>query len=608
MQTRLSVALLLLVFCLSGCASSAWRAARASDTPSDYHRFLRQHGDSEYAAEARERLAMARVRSQPTREAFDAFLEAYPDSPLVAELRPYVEEQFFVQARARGTAAAYREFLLGFPNGTFASRARGNAEYLEQGGFGGRLSALSDFAERYPASDYAAEAQRSVAASELRRTTAFRRVGLLMDIPSGTPGADRLARVFAERAASAYQKAGLELVALSSLEDPRLSTVSAYLGISHREQQVKTKVAQGGNVSQSGILARTSVTLAHLNDDEPIWSDTFEFRVPASEQRPGVSIVFGAGSANYWSEFFVPVASWNTRHALREGQSFQKPAVAVAMAGSRAVVLFGDGDLEVLDVADPANPALIAEYRRARDLARFEGLTLAAGRVVTYGPDGIEIVRFGPQGLERAAVYGRDAVGSIVGVEAFGDELVAAGNRGLLWIGPSEQGLRRLVSQEIRGLSRLGERLLFTDGVSLHISTLPLLEARRTEGELRMGRGFGPSRVHAAGVSAVVMGDRGTAWVDVSAPSTPRLRSRVDAAEVGEVRDAVVVGGRLFLLGPRGLQVSDPSGERVVDSADVEAIQRLQAAGRHLVMVGDNSLQVVDTTPFFAADGAAAPR
>ena len=59
MRTRLSVALLLLVACLPGCASTAWRAARAADSPSDYHRFLRKHGDSRYAAEARQRLGLA---------------------------------------------------------------------------------------------------------------------------------------------------------------------------------------------------------------------------------------------------------------------------------------------------------------------------------------------------------------------------------------------------------------------------------------------------------------------------------------------------------------------------------------------------------------------
>jgi hypothetical protein len=512
-----------------------------------------------------------------------------------------------VQARRRGTAAAYREFLQDFPEGASASRARGNAEYLEQNGFNGRLNALKDFASRYPASDYAAEAQRSVAASELRRATAFRRVGLMVDIPSATPGADRLARVFVDRAVRAYEKAGLELIAMSSPKDPRLGSVSAYLGISHREQQVRTKV-EGGNVVQSGILARTNVTLAYPNDEKPIWSDTFEFRAAVSEQRPGISILFGAGGTAYWSEFFAPVASWNTRHAVREARSFRKPAVAVAMAGSRAVVLFGDGDLEMLDLGDPANPALIAEYRRPRDLARFEGLALARGRVVMFGPEGIEIVRLGSEGLEREMVYGRDAVGSIVGVEAFGDEHVAAGSRGLLWIGPSEQKIRRLVAQEILGLARFGERLLFTDGISLHVSTLELLKAGRAEGELRMGRGFRPSRVHTAGTSAVVLGDRSTAWVDLSIPSKPRVRSRVDAAEVGEVRDAVVVGGRLFLLGARGLQVSDPTGERVVDSADVEARQRMGAAGRHLVIIGENSLQVVDTTPFLVTSGAASVR
>jgi hypothetical protein len=150
--------------------------------------------------------------------------------------------------------------------------------------------------------------------------------------------------------------------------------------------------------------------------------------------------------------------------------------------------------------------------------------------------------------------------------------------------------------------------VLFTNGFSLYVGTLPLLEAGRVEGELRMGRGFGPSRVRAAGSSVVVLGERGTAWVDISRPSQPRIRSRIGSTEVGEVHDAVVVGGRLFLLGARGLQVSDPSGEHIVNSADVQPLERLGAAGRHLVMVGDKSLQVVDATPFLSVSAAAAPR
>jgi hypothetical protein len=607
MPNRLAVALLALALCLTACAERAWRTARSADSAADYSRFLREHGDSAHTQEARERLAMARVRSKPSLESYGAFREEFPESELLAELRPYVEEHFFMAARIRGTAAAYRELLEEFPDGAFAARARGNAEYLEQGGFGGRLDALSDFAARHPESDYAAEAQRTVAAAEVRRSSAFRRVGFVLDIPAGTPGADRLARVFSERAATAYSAAQLELVPLASASDPRLADAAAVLTISHREEQVKTKV-QGGNITQPGVLARTTVTLEHPGDAEPIWSDAFEFRAAVSEQRTGVSILFGPGSSSFWAEFFVPIASLNTRAAVREARNFQKPAVAVELIGSRAIVLFGDGDVQMLDLGDPASPTLVAEYRRRRDLATFDGVAFGQGRVITYGPDGVEMLRLGTSGLERERAYGREAVGSIVGVESLGNELILAGNRGLLSIGPKDAEVRPLLEHEILGLARSGDRLLFTDGVSLYIGTIDLLKTGRVEGELRMGRGFRPSRVRAVGGSAVVLGERGTAWVDFSVPSRPRLRSRVGETEVGEVRDAIVVGGRLFLLGARGLQVSDPSGERIVDSADVHPRQRLGASGRHLVAVGDKSLQVVDVTPFVSAAGAASPR
>ena len=74
-----------------------------------------------------------------------------------------------------------------------------------------------------------------------------------------------------------------------------------------------------------------------------------------------------------------------------------------------------------------------------------------------------------------------------------------------------------------------------------------------------------------------------------------------------KVRDAAQVGGRLFLLGERGLQLTDAQGAHVVDSACVAARLHLAPAGRHLVMVGEKTLQVVDATPFVAGAAAAAP-
>ena len=76
--------------------------------------------------------------------------------------------------------------------------------------------------------------------------------------------------------------------------------------------------------------------------------------------------------------------------------------------------------------------------------------------------------------------------------------------------------------------------------------------------------------------------------------------SRIEHAEVGSVSDAAVVDGRLYLLGGRGLLVSDASGERIVDSVDVEAREHIGVSGRHVFLIGDGQVQVVDTTAFRA--------
>jgi hypothetical protein len=601
-RIRLVMALAL-VLVLAACAGRSWDQARSEDSVAAYHRFLRDHSDSKYAAEARMRLAAARIRHKPSRKAFEHFRERFPDSTMLDELRPYVEEYFFTAARMRGTEEGYRAFLADFPDGAFAARAAGNAEYLAQKGFGGRLDALADFAARHPESDYAAEAGRTVATAAFRGQSSFRTVALVLDVDPETPGADRLERVFTQRAIEAYRAAGLSLVPVSGADDPRAARAGARLTIAHEEREVRTQLSSG-TVAQPGILARTTVRLSQAGDT--IWQDQFEHRASLAEQKTGVSVLFGVGTADYWKSFFVPVATWNTRRAARAPRGFPKAPADVQTMGSRAVVLFGDGDFQVFDIGDPASPALLAEYRRKRDLSKFSGVAFANQQIVAFGQDGIEVVRIAGGPVKRTAVFGREVVGSIAAVETAGGVLLAASNRGLLRYG-ADHTFHTLVPQEILDMATLGDRVLFTDGKSLYVSTVKLLEAGRVEGELRIGRGFRPQRVRVAGTSAVVLGERGVLWIDVSRPSRPRVVSRISTSEAGEVEDAAVLGGRLFLLGARGLQISDRSGERIVDSIDVEARDRLGLAGRHLVMIGDDDLQVVDATPFFASSAAAAP-
>ena len=611
MDGRFAAVALALAVSAFGCAGTAWRHARGEDSIAGYHAFLEDYPDSRFSEQARARLDLARLKKRPTRAGADAFRAKYNDPELLAELDPFVEELLFRHARAIGNPDAYREFLERYPSGALSSRAAGNLDYLEHDGFSGDLAALAKFADEHPTSDYSAEARRSVSDLRLRSATAFDRVGVVVDVNGSTPGADRLRRVFRDRAAAAYAAAGIAAEAFDDAERARESSVGALLTIRHEERETSA-VLDKGTMTEAAIVARTEVDLERIGGARATWSDAFEYRAPISARRDDASILFTPGSlATYWAdpdgEFFIPVASWSTEAAARHALSFSKSVSAVDVAGTRAVVLFGDGDFQVYDFGDPERLDVVADYRRDRDLAKFEGVRIDGPRVAIFGADGIEFVALDGEQARREKAWGREKVGSVNDAEVVDGEWLIATNRGLLRLGRDADTAQTLVARPILGMARAGDRIVFTDGVSVYLASLASLQKGIVEGELRLGRGFAPHRIRARGRTAVVLGARDAVWVDVGS-GTPRQISRINGKETGKILDASTIGDRLFLIGPRGLQVADPRGERIVDSVDVEARKRVEAAGRHLVIVGEKSLQVVDATPFVeslpAAEGA----
>jgi hypothetical protein len=591
------------------CASTKndWQDALRQDTPGAYHRFLRSHPDSPKTGEARERLDFAQLRKKPTAAGYAELREKYPQSPLLAEIRPVVEERIFELARARGTVGGYREFLAEFPDGLSAARAAGNAEYLEKGGFGGRPADLAAFAARHPASDFAAEARRSAASVEIRRQSAFRRVGLVVDIAPGTPGADRLKRAFVDRAKRHYARTALEIVPLAGPEDPRGARLEARLTIRHHEGPVSSEIGVD-QAEVGGLLAVTNVTLAKQGDPRPIWSEEFTHKVRFSERQDDKSILFGVTRDRYWDAFYLPIATWSTQVAVREPLRFERPGVAVEVIDHRAFVLFEDGSFQIVDLSDPAVPQAIAQYRRPGDFTKWSGLRFIDGRVVIFGPDGLEIVGIDSGTPQRLRTIGRTEVGSIVAVEKVAAGLLTAGNRGLMLVKGGVAEAQLLVERDVRAAAMRGDRVLFTDGDSLFVSSIPWLLQAKAEGALRLGRGFAASRIRVGGNTAVVLGERGVLLVDVSDPRAPKVRSRFSTEAVGTTYDALAIRERVFLLGDRGLQVADASGRLAGDLADVSARANFGAAGRHLVLIGEAGLQVVDATPFVAPQSLASPR
>jgi hypothetical protein len=592
---------LFLVPAIAACLGGEWARVQAEDSPAAYRRFLREHPGSSHAAAARERLAFLTTIRHPSREGLERFRADFPDGADIAALARAVEEAEFERARLSGSVKAYELYLEHFPNGARAERARGNAEYLRRQGFVHRPEDLSAFAERFPNSDYADEARRSLELLALSRRTQVRTVGLRVDVDPATPGAERLVRTFRDHAERAYAEAGLPLDASA---EPS-ARPDAWIGIHHEEGPVGTGHLDA-EVLAPGVAARTTVDLIRSGDARPIWAETFGFRGSAGEQRNGDSILFSARAPVFWSRFFVPVARWRTDASRRGSTPVLGDPVDVDLRGGRAVMLFSDGRFRVLDLADPLRPGVIVEYRRPLDLARFDGVRLLDDRVVVFGEGGLEVVQLEAGEARRVRALGREAVGTVRAVERWGSELFVAGSRGLARLRlDGSEALETLFAREVRDLARVGKRIAFLDDGHLILARREQLQAGLADASVRLGRGFDAQLLDVAGGLASVIGALGVSCFDVSSPGAPRALARASRRAIGRVEDAAMQGGRLFLIGERGLLVLDPRSGRVLESVDVAARQGLAAWGRHLVAVGSGSLEVVDATPWISGGEAA---
>lgn len=586
----------LLVAGAFGCAGTAWNKALDADTPQAYHRFVRNYPGSSYVADAQERIAFHKVKRRPSLERYEIFRQEYPDSPLLAELRPLIESQAFAAARAAGTPESYRTFAEGFPDGEFAARSLGNAVYLEASGFAGQPDELRAFAAEHPESDFAAEAARSLEALEARVGTRFGRVGLVIEIAPATPEEDRLIKAFTERAQDAYENSGVELVVIPEIAPPDAPTVRLHL--EHSEGLEKASVSAGA-ISKAGALARTVVSLRAGPESAPIFERAFELRLPPHDRIPNASMLFSSKQARlYWDEFFVPVASWQSSAAVRAPIQLEKKVTAVDAVLGRAVVLFSDGDFQLLSVADPLKPVVLADYDRKSKLEHFDGVRIVGDKVMLFGQDGLELVSFTARGAVPTATHSRGVVGSVKAVVPVQEGLLLASSQGLLLTETDGSNPERIMRRIALGLDAFGETLVLTDGESVFVSTLAMLRQKRVIAQLRLGRDFKPERVRVVDASAIVMGQGGVVIIDLRNPGKPRVVSKLARHALGRVDDAMRIGDRTFLLGARGVQLLDPSARRVVEVVDVDPRDRVARTGRHLVVVGEHQLQVVDGLPF----------
>ncbi len=600
---------LAMIATLGGCVGKAWRQALEEDTPAAYYRFMREHGDSEYADAARERLDFHKLYREPTLSGYEAFRRRYPNSELLARLHPALEEPAFEAARAAGTAKAYRDFVERFPGGALAARAEGNAVFVASEGFGGDADRLAAFAREYPESDFAAEAARTMEAVAAKRAANFDAVGLVLEVDAATPERARVRAALIDRMAKLAERAGVRLMAAPDGVPPeRLRDFpAARLEVRHVEAAVGRE-AEAGELAQPAMLGRTEVVLRAKAGEAPIATRRFELRVEDKSYVPGTSVLFGANASRYWSEFFVPIASWRNDTTVRPPIALERPVIDVDGFGDRAVVLYEDGDFELLGLADPARPIQLARYARHEDYKKWSGIRRVGGRIAIYGEEGLEFIRFTAKGPVAERTWNRGDIGRVLSIAPVGDQMVIAGAKGLQVLDPATGEMRRVMRRIVKSIDALGETLVFVDGESVYLSTLALLAENRVIAQLKLGKTFGPDNVRVLDRAAVVTGPGGALVVDMANPRKPKAIAKLSSREVGEVVDASRVRGRTFLVGERGLQLLTRRLDRVEETIDVGARDRVSVMGRHLVTSSAAGIQVVDSTPWAQGSTPAAAR
>jgi hypothetical protein len=590
---------LALLMGLTGCVGGAWKSALKEDTSAGYYRFMRDHADSKYADEARERLEYHKLKRSPTLAGFAAFRNKYPDSELLDALQPSLEKPAFQAALAQGTSEAYRGFLKKFRRGDLAKRAEGNAVYVEAQGFNGDAARLGEFAKNYPESDFAAEAQRTADAVAARGRAPIKQVGLVMRVDESTPESKRVRTALQERIIEMAERMGVQVVEvpspLSVEQARRLPT--ARLEVIHAEKEVGHE-ASAGQLARPAMLGVTRLVLMDKDGGEIIADRRFEVRVEDKAHVTGSSVLFSQSAKKYWDDFFVPVVSWRNDQSVSPEIAMQKTVADIEGVGDRAFVLYDNGDFDVIGLADPAAPVQLASYERSERLKKWSGIRVVGDRIVIFGEEGLEFVRFTPAGPLAERTWERGEIGRILSIAEVGQQLVTVGAKGMQILDLETGEIRRAMRRVIQSIGSTGETLVFVDGESIYVSTLELLAQDRVIAQMRLGKTFGPKHVRVLDDTAIVTGPGGVVVIDVRNPAQPKASAKLASREIGEIVDATRVRGRTFLLGQRGLQVLNRSLTAVEETIDVGDRERLTVMGRHLVTADPGGLRVVDTTPW----------
>ncbi len=587
---------------LTGCADTSWDEARRSDTVAAYHQFLRDHADSSYAAEAQERVDYLRVRTHQTIESFEAFEQGYPQSALLEELRAFVEPLYFEAARTANSIEAYQKFLRRYPSGEMSTRALGNLVYVETVRESPTDDVLQDFVDNHRDSDFFTEARRGIDLREMRTRGDIHWLPVRVNVAANVKQAERVRRGFAAVVARRYRELGIQ-VSMTPPNENTPENATAWMDIDYHEAPAEGTLGTGTLVSQA------RVRLYHRGTEKPIWDHTFE--APADHILQGASgrdrTVFGNSRYRFWDEFFVPVSTWPAAETRIKQLEYIDDVIAVDVRGDRAALLYERGGIDYMDISDPLEPTVVDRYRRDHDLARWSGVKLLTDSlIIIYGQDGAEIVEIGEYQIERIASWELPDIGSVSDAATYGKTLLIAGSKGVHAVRLHQRPLlpHRLMEGEYVGLAVVEPHIYLISPFTVEVATPEELLSHVSGARTTLGKNFGARRARLAAGSLWIFGKEEVAEVSLASAERPQVVSNLPTDRVGMVTDLVADFDHLYLVGERGLQVTNMSGQAVEDSVQIIGSSSIARKDRFVFLAGNRTLEVLDLAPYYR--GAAA--
>jgi hypothetical protein len=366
------------------------------------------------------------------------------------------------------------------------------------------------------------------------------------------------------------------------------------------------EVPAPGTFGGRTLVSQCRVRLYQVDTKKPIWDRSFE--APADHIIQGAygrdKTVFANSTYRFWEQFFVPVSTWATSLARVHHIEYPEEVSAIDIRENRAVVLYSKGAIDYLDVSMPLEPRVIERYRRERDLTRWTGIRLLTEKLIlSYGPDGIELIELGPHQPKRLAQFELPEVGSIAAAELYRSTLLFAGTQGVFALRLENWPLRpqRLLEGEFVGLFVRDPHIYLVRPEHVEVTNPKRLMQHLSGPKLALGKNFGARKARIAGDSMYVLGKDDAVEVRLSATARPKLVSKLPREKIGRLTDLTGDAGHLYLLGQRGLGVAGPGAQWVSDFIQVEAGEALARRGRFLFLVGGRSLEVLDMAPYQAS-------